>query len=168
MDNSNTRPFQLPDDVVALGLELQFPRNCLNAITRGYESQNQDEKWSIYWTSPWVHIWRPDNWGMFCYAVRFEETEKQRIRVVDSWVGREILSSESGLGPDFENHRGIVTWLLEGLADFSGEAFEHRLIAGTRRRNHVDYSGSVANLSEVEEVAATLRSQVSQMLKDDW
>ena len=168
MDESNTRPFQLPDGVVALGLELQFPRNCLTAITRGYESQSQDEKWSIYWHSPWVHIWRPDESGWFCYAVRFEEAEEQRIRIVDSWVGREILSPDSGLGPDLERHRGIVTWLLEGLAGFSGESFEHHLISGTRRRKRVDYSGSVANLSDVEEVAATLRSQVNQMLKDGW
>ena len=168
MDDSNYRPFQLPDDVVSLELELQFPRNCLNAIRRGYESRNQDEKWSIYWTSPWVNIWRPGNWGRFCYAVRFEETENQRIRILDSWVSREILSSDSGLGHDLERHRDIVTFLLEGLADFSGERFEHRLIAGTRRRKHVDYSGSIATLSDVEEVSATLRSQVNQMLEDDW
>lgn len=168
MNHSKDESHRLPDGAVALGLELKFPSTSLSSITRGYESESQDEKWSVYWRAPWILIWRPDDTGLYCYAVRFQEIEGQRIRVADSWVGQAILNAGSGLGPDLETHRGIVTWLLEWLAEFSGERFEHRVVAGTRRRKQVDYGGTVANLSDVEEVAATLRLQVSQMLKDDW
>jgi len=164
MDYSQT----LPADAVELGLELKFPSSCFSSITSGYESKNQDEKWSIYWNSPWIQIWRPSYTGLFCYAVRFEQIESQRIQVVESWVGREILSAFSRLDPDLEQHRGIVTMILEGLAGFPSEHFQSRLLNGTRRRKHVEYSGTAATLSDLDEVVATLREQVNQMLKDGW
>jgi len=159
---------KLPADAVELGLQLKFPSSCFSSITRGYESQGQDDKWSIYWNSPWIQIWRPSKTGLFSYAVRFEQIESQRIQVVESWVGREILSAFSRFTPDLEQHRGIVTFILEELAGFPCERFQSRVVNGTRRRKHVEYSGTVATLSDLDEVVTTLREQVKKMLSDNW
>lgn len=125
----------LPDQPSPLGLELSFSLSSFASIQRGYESQNQDEKWSVYFRRPWVQIWRPSLTGLYCYAVRLEQADDQRLRVVDSWAGSCILDPVRGLGPDLVRHREIVTGLLDSVAGYTGDPFDNQLVSGTRHRN---------------------------------
>lgn len=156
----------LPERPSPLGLELRLPLAGLASIQRGYESQNQEEKWSIYFQRPWVQIWRPSLSGLYCYAVRIEEIGGQCLQVVESWAGYEILNNKHGLGPDLEEHRKVVTWLLDFVAGYSGYQFEHPLVAGTRYRGTVAFRGEATSLDEVEEIADKLRAEVVMMVKD--
>lgn len=124
----------LPYEPRSLGLELNFPLSCLSSIQDGYEAQDQNGKWSIYYRSPWIQIWRPTAKGLYCYAVRFEQTGNQCIRTAESWVGSQILDASLGFGSDLEQHRQMVTELLDISAKFSGERFEHGSLTGVRGR----------------------------------
>ena len=156
----------LPENPSPLGLKLSFPQSSLAFIERGYESQNQDEKWSIYFRKPWVQIWRPSLTGWYCYAVRFEQADDQLLRVVNSWVGSCILDPVRGLGPDLERHREIVTWVLDNVAGYSGVQFNYEFVAGTRHRKKVTFSGEATSLEEVDEIEENLRAEIAHMLKD--
>lgn len=160
----------LPENSIPLGLELSFPASSLPSIRNGYESQNQDEKWSIYYREPLVQVWRSNLRGVYCYAVRFEEADSQRIRVVDSWVGEKV---REWFGLDLEEHRKIVTHVLEC---FGGESFESRderegfgrkfefeFFSERRGSNSIFFSGHATCLSDVDEIARKLREEVTQM-----
>lgn len=124
MPNFSEDENELPHRPTPLGLKLSFPSSCLSSIQQGYEAQSQDDKWSIHYRIPWIQIWRPTLQGFYCYAIRLEQTDGQRIHVVESWAGSQILDPQRGLGPDLDRHREIVTWLLDFVADFSGEHFQ--------------------------------------------
>jgi hypothetical protein len=103
MQQSLSDSAALPENSSPLGLELSFPASSLPSIRNGYESQNQDEKWSILYRAPWVQVWRPNLRGVYCYAVRFEEADSHRIRVADSWVEHRAHANNS------TSHRGAST-----------------------------------------------------------
>jgi hypothetical protein len=163
-----SEPPVLPERPSPLGLELKYPLSSLASIKLGCESKNQDEKWSIYFREPWVQIWRPSLAGVYCYAARLEHAEGQRLRVVESWVSSHVLNQEGWPGPDLEYHRGIVTFLLDSVAEYSGDHFEHPLVSGIRHRKKVSFQGEATSLREVEEIAERLRAEVTQTLKDGW
>ncbi|MGB4360536.1 MAG: hypothetical protein WBJ19_08980 [Rhodoferax sp.] len=158
----------LPHEPSFLGLELNFPLSCLSSIQNGYEAQDQEDKWSIYYRRPWIQIWRPTAEGIYCYAIRFEQTSFQCIRIAESWVGSQILDSNRGFGPNLEQHRHTVTGLLDFVARFSGERFEHGSLSGIRGRKKVTFSGDATSLEDVDKIAKQLRTEVTQMMKDGW
>lgn len=163
----------LPENSNPLGLELSFPASSLPSIRDGYESQNQDEKWSIYYREPWVQVWRPSRTGVYCYAVRFEEADSQRIRVAESWVGEEV---RDWFGQNLDVHRKIVTSVLEGVGGEScesrderegvGRKFEFEFFSERRGLNSIFFSGHATCLSDVDEIAKKLREAVTQMQKE--
>ena len=162
----------LPEIPRPLGLELSFPLSSLESLQRGHESQNQDEKWSIYSSELWIQIWRPSRTGLYCYAIRFERTEDQRLRIVESWIGDQILSSKWWAG-NLEGHRKLVKFILEGLAGNSvetqegiGVRFKSEAVSGWRRPKSVSFSGEVTNLSDVEKIAETIKFEVALMLEN--
>lgn len=161
---------KLPERAISLGLELSFSLSQLASLERGYESQNQDEKWSIYFRDPWVQIWRPSRRGVYCYAVRFEKVDDQRVRMVESWIGDKVIDS---FGSDLVCHREIVAFVLESVAGVSCEAlkelgtqFKYQLVSGRRHPKLVTFHGEATNIDEVNEIAKALRVEVAQMLKD--
>jgi hypothetical protein len=166
----------LPENPSPLGLELSFPSSSLLSIRNGYESQNQDEKWSIYCREPWVQVWRPNLRGVYCYAVRFEEADSQRIRVAESWLGEKLRDAESWFGPDLDVHRRIVTSVLEGVGGEScesreeregfGRKFEFEVCSARRGSNAIFFSGHATCLSDVDEIARKLREDVTRMQKE--
>jgi hypothetical protein len=154
-----------PYNAKALGLKLSFPLSCLSSIERGFESQSQDDKWSIYYRKPWIQIWRPDDSGDYCYGIRLATTDKHRLSVDESWVGSCILE---GLGSDLKQHQEIVTWLLDFVADFHGYHFESPVVSGTRQRGKVTFSGTAKSVEDVDEIAKKIRSEFAEMQKDAW
>lgn len=159
---------ELPAEPCSLGLELSYPLSCLSSIQNGYEAQHPDDKWSIYYRNHWVQIWRPTNDGLYCYAIRFEQSDSQRIRIAESWVSSKIFNDKRWLGPDFERHWELVTWLLDSVAGFAGERFEHGSLSGTRQRKMVTFSGEATSIDDVDVIADKLRVEVTRMLKDGW
>lgn len=169
----------LPKNSSPLGLELSFPASSLPSIRNGYESQNQDEKWSIYYREPWVQVWRPNLRGVYCYAVRFEEADSQRIRAAESWVGEEV---RDWFGQDLDEHRRIVTFVLECLGGEScesresresrderegfGRKFEFKFFSEKRGSNSIFFSGHATCLSDVDEITRKLREEVTRMQKE--
>ncbi|MDI1270483.1 MAG: hypothetical protein PSV40_15455 [Polaromonas sp.] len=166
----------LPENSSPLGLELSFPASSLPSIRNGYDSQNQDEKWSIYYREPWVQVWRPNLRGVYCYAVRFEEADSHRIRVAESWVGEEIRDPDNWFGPDLDVHRRIVTSVLESVGGEScesreeregfGRKFEFQFVSEKRGSNSIFFSGHATCLSDVDEITKRLREEVTQMQKE--
>lgn len=163
----------LPEHSSPLGLELSFPASSLPSIRNGYESQNQDEKWSIYYRAPWVQVWRSNLTGVYCYAVRFEEADSHRIPVAESWVGEEV---RDWFGQDLDEHRRIVTFVLECLGGEScesrderegfGRKFEFEFFSERRGLNSIFFTGHATCLSDVDEIAKRLREEVTQMQKE--
>lgn len=171
MQKPASNRLQLPEVPRPLGLELSFPLSSLESLQQGYESQNQDEKWSIYSNDLWIQIWRPSRTGLYCYAIRFERTEDKRVRIAESWIGDRMLDSE-WLGKTLEPHRNIVKFLLEFLAgdsfetrDEIGVRFESEAVSGWRRPKSVSFSGEAANLYDIETIAKTIKLQVVLMLE---
>lgn len=158
----------LPPEPISLGLELNFPLSCLSLIQKGFEAQNQDDKWSIYHRRTWIQIWRPTNSGVYCYAVRLEQSDSQHIRITESWISSQFLSDTLWVGPNLEQHREIVTWLLDSVAGFSGHRFEHGSLSGIRGRKKVAFSGDATSLEDVANIAEKLCNEVAQMMNDDW
>ena len=168
MSQSFGKPPVLPKKARSLGLELSFPLSQITAIKRGYEYRG--EKWSVYFQGDWVQIWRPSRTGAYCYLLRLEKVDDQRIGSVESWVANEVID---WFGPDLEQHRKIVTFVLESVAGDSyeklkdlGSKFEYQLVSGRRGLKSVSFSGEVTNLGDVDEMAERLRDEVVQMIKD--
>lgn len=83
-------------------------------------------------------------------------------------AGSQILDSVCGLGPELNQHREIVAWLLDFVAGFSGERFEYGELNGTRQRKTVTFSGVVSILEDVDMITEKLRAEVTHMLKEAW
>jgi len=151
---------RLPKNATPLGLDLLFPVSVLGNLEQGYQSQNQDEKWSVYFQDPWFEVWRPSRrTGSFCYAIRLEQVNKEHLRVVESWVSEHILE---GLGPDLNTHRKILTWLFDNIAGYARGQFQTEWVSGFRTSDEVSFGGKLTSLAEVEQVAAVLRSQIAE------
>ena len=150
----------LPKNSTPLGLDITFPLSAIGKLQEGYVSQNQDEKWSVYYRNPWFEVWRPSNeTGLYCYAVRLEQVNAEQMQVVESWAGASILEF---LGSDFKTHRDILTWLFDAISGYARGRFSTDLVGGFRTPDNVSFSGSVRTLAEVEQVADVLKAQVAK------
>lgn len=167
MTKSST-PKPLPDNPIHLDLDMLFPLSSLTELRQDYESQGQDDKWSVYFRDPWIQIWRPNRRGRYCYAVRLEEYRGLWLRVAESWVGSQILDAKQGLGPDLRVHRQVVgEHVLSRITEpYTGEKFEDTHVSGKRGRSEVTFAGSVSTVEDVDAVATRLRGEICRLT--DW
>lgn len=160
-------PFEGP---VNLEFELSYSGRCLAAIQRGYQAQDGNEKWSVYFADPWIQIWRPTRVGHCAYALRLGIRADGSLHVSPAWAS---AYAWSGLGEVLATHQTIVKGLLDFVAGEIGVSpdtplpdvpFDYGIIKGARGVGGVAFSGVVQTLEDVEKVRLTLCAQVTDLL----
>lgn len=150
---------RLPEDRIAFDCEVSYPRSALEGIRQGFESQGQDDKWSMYFNEPWLKIWRPNHRGRYCYALRFDMVD-DRVFIAESWLDSQLLELESGwyMG-NLTRQRELVTWLVDGLANRSSDDrrhFKYGNLSGMLYRGELSFSGTTKSADELRLMAQSL------------
>lgn len=150
---------RLPKNRIAFDCAASYPRSALEGIRQGFESQGQDDKWSMYFEEPWLKIWRPNHRGRYCYALRFDMVD-DRVFIAESWLDSQLLELESGwyMG-NLTEQRELVTWVVDGLADRSSDDrryFKYGSLSGMVYRDDLSFSGNTKSADELRMMAQNL------------
>lgn len=153
---------KLPNEPLPLGVRFELPEDSFSRLARGYESEGQGDPWSAYFKDPWLEIWRPNSYGLYCYALRFEHLASGLVSVAESWIGSEIRSKTQGFGEDLTKQRALVTEILSYLSGYDPAAFDDELLSGRTTAEEVTFTGRVREPADVDRVALLLREQLNR------
>jgi ADP-ribosyl-[dinitrogen reductase] hydrolase len=153
-----------PKNRMAFDCTASYPLEALEGIRSGYESQNQDEKWSMYFEAPWLQIWRPNLRGWYCYALRFD-TVGDRIAILESWLDPRLLELDWAGSLD-KQRDFVIAFLVDELAGRFLDArrdFKYGSLSGMIYRGDLSFSGNTTSAHELRIMAQGLLVEAARM-----